>query len=294
MAIRFSHQTRYRHHGLYHELQCICKKKNVLGFSFRLFHWFISLLSSIRNDLGQGHRALRVSRKLSVIPSEQKSFIFNKWRQLQYAHEPTLARSENRRVKEHAKAWHEGRTHAQRRRTNVKRRRKLFILFCPRGLKVKTRCCSAFCVVGWLVSSCESWEGVRVRREREHISTRQWSEKTVHWVLITQFMAGTQKSITIISIVNHYIKLWQLVMNVINVQDVVSFSLRKFQFLLHQVTNVTPIIRTHNILTPHNRTHRNPLKHIKKLCYYGFGSQQVTSEKLLWELCWMIFLRLMP
>ncbi len=83
-------------------------------------------------------------------------------------------------------------------------------------------------------------------------------------------------------------------MNVINVQDVVSFSLRKFQFLLHQVTNVTPIIRTHNILTPHNRTHRNPLKHIKKLCYYGFGSQQVTSEKLLWELCWMIFLRLMP
>jgi hypothetical protein len=26
----------------------------------------------------------------------------------------------------------------------------------------------------------------------------------------------------------------------------------------------------------------------------GFVSQQVTSEKLLWELCWMIFLRLMP
>jgi hypothetical protein len=60
-------------------------------------------------------------------------------------------------------------------------------------------------------------------------------------------------------------------------------------------TNVSPIIRTHNILTSHNWTHNNPLKPIKtKLYYYGFVSQQETSEKLLWELCWMIFLRVMP
>ncbi len=44
-------------------------------------------------------------------------------------------------------------------------------------------------------------------------------------------------------------------------------------------TNVTPIIRTHNILTYHNRTHNNPLEPIKKeLYYYRFVSQQVTSE----------------
>ncbi len=35
-----------------------------------------------------------------------------------------------------------------------------------------------------------------------------------------------------------------------------------------------------------------PIK--KALYYYGFVSQQVISKKLLWELCWMIFLRLMP
>jgi hypothetical protein len=29
------------------------------------------------------------------------------------------------------------------------------------------------------------------------------------------------------------------------------------------ITNVTPIIRTHNILTSHNRTHKNPLEPIK-------------------------------
>jgi hypothetical protein len=57
-------------------------------------------------------------------------------------------------------------------------------------------------------------------------------------------------------------------------------------------TNVTPIIQTHNILTSHNPT---PQTHKKMLYLYGFVSQQVTSEnKLLWELCWMIFLRLMP
>ncbi len=58
------------------------------------------------------------------------------------------------------------------------------------------------------------------------------------------------------------------------------------------VTNVTPIIRTHNILTSHNQAHKNPLQPIKKLNYYGFVSQQVTSKKLSWELCWIIFLRL--
>jgi hypothetical protein len=41
-------------------------------------------------------------------------------------------------------------------------------------------------------------------------------------------------------------------------------------------------------------THKNPRKRIEMLYFYGFVSQQVTSEKLLWELYWMIFLRLMP
>ncbi len=61
-------------------------------------------------------------------------------------------------------------------------------------------------------------------------------------------------------------------------------------------TNATPIIRTHNILTSHNQTHTNPVARTNKsmLYYYGFVTQQVTSQRVLWELCWMIFLRLMP
>ncbi len=60
-------------------------------------------------------------------------------------------------------------------------------------------------------------------------------------------------------------------------------------------TNVTLIIQTHNILTSHNpNPWKPPQTHKKCFIIYGFVSQQVTSEKLLWELYWMIFLRLMP
>ncbi len=48
----------------------------------------------------------------------------------------------------------------------------------------------------------------------------------------------------------------------------------KFKF-----TNVTPIIRTHNILTSHNPTHNNPLEPLKKpVYYYGFVYHKLTSE----------------
>ncbi len=60
-----------------------------------------------------------------------------------------------------------------------------------------------------------------------------------------------------------------------------SIPVEIIQVINYQLTNVTPIIRTHNILTSHNQTHKNPLEPIKKMFYYyGFVSQQVTSEKL--------------
>jgi hypothetical protein len=36
----------------------------------------------------------------------------------------------------------------------------------------------------------------------------------------------------------------------------------------YSFTNVTPIIQTHNILTSHNQTHKNPREPIKKLYIY--------------------------
>ncbi len=69
---------------------------------------------------------------------------------------------------------------------------------------------------------------------------------------------------------------------------------RRFSEEKSRIYSTNVKIQTHNILTSHNQTHKNPLKPIKMLNYYGFISQQVTSEKILWELCWMIFLRLIP
>jgi hypothetical protein len=62
-----------------------------------------------------------------------------------------------------------------------------------------------------------------------------------------------------------------------NTEHIIELLWDKYSNIIQ--TNVTPIIRTHNILTSHNRTYNNPLEPIKKeLYYYGFVYQQVTSE----------------
>ncbi len=86
----------------------------------------------------------------------------------------------------------------------------------------------------------------------------------------------------------------------------ISFSIYEFNYLhrnlthikgriFFRTTNVTPIIRTHNVLTSHNQTHNNPLKPIKKrarLLWVHLPASNVWQ--FFWELCRMIFLRLMP
>jgi hypothetical protein len=52
------------------------------------------------------------------------------------------------------------------------------------------------------------------------------------------------------------------------IRDLPGKKVSSFSTLFDICTNVTPIIQTHNILTPHNRTHKNPLKPLKVLLWW--------------------------